>query len=317
MRRWKVLCNEDLKLKPDALQVVEVIADVDYIEARRDILLQCIDRYDAYYASAWVKADEEVLKRAHRLKVIATPSTGTDHIDRDYARQKEIDVIDIAEDYDILDTFSATAEMAWCLLLACMRHLPGAFEDAKKGMWSRQKFTGCQLLGKTLGILGYGRLGKMMAEIGKGFRMRVIACDKKKFNSPGLEQVDFDTLLSESDVLTIHIHLTEKNRGILSREAFRNMKQGVVIINTSRGALIDEEALLEALESGKVAAAGLDVIQGEWDHNLVDHPLIKYAREHDNLIITPHIGGATVESIIDARIYVAQKLAYYIKERMS
>ncbi|MBA7490684.1 Hydroxypyruvate reductase [subsurface metagenome] len=201
MSRWKVLCNVDLKLKPDVLKVVEEIANVDYVEARQGILLQCIEKYDAYYASASVRANAEVLERAHRLKVIATPSTGTDHIDIDIARQKDIDILDLAKEYDLLNTFSATVEMTWCLLLACLRRLPGVLEDAKRGNWSREKFTGNQLLDKTLGVLGCGRLGRMMAEIGKGFRMKVIACDVLKFEYPGVEQVDFDTLLTRSDVL--------------------------------------------------------------------------------------------------------------------
>lgn len=316
MSRWKILCNVDLKLKQDSLRVLEEIADVDYIESRRDILLERIEHYDVYFASAAVQTDAEVLERASRLKVIATPSTGTDHIDRDIAKQKGIDVLDIAKDYDLLNTFTATAEMAWGLLLACIRKLPWAFEEAKKGNWARQKFTGCQLSGKTLGILGYGRLGRMMAEFGKAFQMKVIACDIRNFEAPGVEQVDFNTLLANSDILSIHIHLTKESRGLISYEAFEKMKHGVVIINTSRGAIIDEKALLEALESGKVMAAGLDLICGEWDKDLASHPLIQYARTHNNLIITPHIAGATVESIIGARVFMAQKLAFYIKERM-
>jgi D-3-phosphoglycerate dehydrogenase len=305
-----------LRLKPDILKPLEEIADVDYVEAKRDILLDHIPNYDAYFASLYVRADREVLEHAHRLKVIATPSTGTDHIDCEIARQKGIDILHIAQDYDLLNSFSATAEMAWCLLLACIRHLPSAFEEAKKGNWAREKFTGHQLLGKTLGILGYGRLGKMIAEFGKGFHMKVIAHDIRDFESLGIEQVDFETLLASSDIISIHIHLTEKTRGLISHEEFAKMKQGVVIINTSRGAIINEEAFLQALQSGKVSAAGLDVICGEWDENLTNHPLIRYARSHNNLIITPHIGGCTVESIVGARVFMAHKLASYIKEKM-
>lgn len=314
MRRWKVLCNEDLRLRPDALSVLEEIADVDYVEAHQDILLDRIADYDAYYASASVCADTKILERAKRLKVIATPSTGTDHIDREVAEQKGIAILDLAKEYGLLDSFSATAEMAWCLMLSCMRFLPPAFESAKKGDWARQRYTGRQLLGKTLGILGYGRLGKMMVEVGKGFRMRVIACDKLPFDVPGVDRVDFDTLLATSDILSIHIHLTKENHKLFSREVFAKMKPGMVLINTSRGAIIDEKALLEALESGKVGAAGLDVIHGEWDDNLVDHPLIKYARSHNNLVISPHVGGSTIESIVGARVFIAQKLADFLNK---
>ncbi len=313
VKKWKLLCNDELNYKRDALKPLEEIADIDYQEARYDLLLESIERYDAYFASAHVKTDRTVLEKAKRLKVIGTPSTGTDHIDVEFAKKKNIVILDIAKEFELLDTFSATAEMAWCLLLSLIRHLPQAFESAKKGHWARQKFSGVQLLGKTIGILGYGRLGKMVAEMAKGFRMNVITCDIQEINTPGIRQVDFDTLLSKSDIVSIHIHLTKENRGLFSRDVFSKIKKGVIIINTSRGAIIDEEALLDALNSGIVAGAGLDVINGEWNNNLLEHPLIKYVQSHDNLIISPHIGGATVESIVGAREFMAYSLLDYLK----
>ncbi|MFA5089372.1 MAG: NAD(P)-dependent oxidoreductase, partial [Candidatus Omnitrophota bacterium] len=138
--------------------------------------------------------------------------------------------------------------------------------------------------------------------------------DLKKISIPGVKQVNFDTLLRQSDVISIHIHLNDETRGLFSRAAFRKMKPGVVIVNTSRGKIIDESALLEALESGRVAAAGIDVIENEWSKNIRNHPLVRYAREHDNLLITPHIGGATVESVVGARIFLAKRLAEYLKK---
>lgn len=312
-KKWRVLCNDELWFKPDVLKPLESIADIDYVEAKYDILLENIDRYDAYFATAHVCADKRVIERADRLKVIATSSTGIDHIDTNAARARGIKVFDISKEIELLNTFTATAEMTWCLLLALIRKLPWAFDAAKNGEWARQKFSGYQLFGKTLGILGYGRLGKMVAEIGKGYKMRIIAHDLIEINDRDIKQVDIDALLSESDVLSIHVHLTEETRGLLSKEMFLKMKHGINILNTSRGAIIDEEALLNALETGKVGGAGLDVIQGEWNSNLSEHPLIKYARTHDNLIITPHIGGSTVESIVGARKFMAEKLANYLK----
>ena len=165
--------------------------------------------------------------------------------------------------------------------------------------------------------LALGRLGAMMASFGNGFNMNVIGYDILEKNIKGVNQVSLNELLKLSDVITVHIHLTDENRDFISSELFHKMKKGVVLINTSRGAIIDEKALLENLESGHISAAGLDVINGEWNKNLYDHPLIKYAREHDNLVISPHIAGATVESIIGARVFIAKKLAEYIKERKS
>jgi len=315
MKRWKVFCNDDLSLKKDALAELELIADVSYFSAKQDVLIKNIHDYDAYYASAHVQANREILDNAKNLKVIATPSTGVDHIDVQYAKEKNIDVINIAKEIDLLNGFTATAEHAWGLLLACVRQLPAAFDCAKNGYWARQRFTGFQLYNKTLGIIGLGRLGKMMASFGNGFNMNVLGYDVLKKDIEGVKQVSLDELLITSDVITVHIHSTEENNGFISKDKFKKMKKGIVLINTSRGAVIDENALLENLNSGHVSAAGLDVINGEWDNNLYDHALVKYSRKHNNLIITPHIAGATIESIIGSRVFVAKKLADYIKQK--
>ncbi len=315
MSRWKVFCNVDLSLKKDALKELEKVADVIYFPAMQETLLDNIIDFDAYYASAFVEMNKDVLDNAKNLKVIATPGTGTDHIDITEARRNGIDVLDIAEERELLKGFTATAELAWALLLSCIRKLPAAFDCAKQGYWARERFTGYQLYGKKLGLLGLGRLGTMMAGYGNGFGMKVLGCDLEEKNIAGVKQVALDELLVKSDVISIHIHLTEANKGFVSNELLKKMRPGVVIINTSRGAIIDEDALIKSLESGHVGAAGLDVIHGEWDKNIYDHPLIKYARTHDNLVITPHIAGATVESIIGARVFLAKKLADYIREK--
>jgi len=299
-------------LKKDALKELDKIADVTYFPAKQETLLDNIIDFDAYLASGSVQMNREVIDKAVNLKVIATPSTGTDHIDVVYAKNKNIDVLHIANELKLLEGFTATAEQAWALLLSCVRKLPAAFDCAKNGYWARERFTGFQLYKKTLGIIGLGRLGTMMASFGSGFNMNVIGCDIVEKHIKGVKQVSLDELLKSSDVITVHIHLTNENRGFISRELFSKMKEGVVLINTSRGAIIDEDALLENLHSGHVSAAGLDVIHGEWAKNLYDHPLIFYARNHDNLIISPHIAGSTVESIIGARIFIAEKLTKYI-----
>jgi D-3-phosphoglycerate dehydrogenase len=144
--------------------------------------------------------------------------------------------------------------------------------------------------------------------------MNVIGCDTSpRRRIDGLRYVDFDTLLAESDVISIHIHLTPENRHLLGAAQFARMKDGVVIVNTSRGGIIDEAAFADALKSGKVGAAGLDVIEGEWRTDLAEHPLIRYAREHDNLVIVPHLGGITLESQAASSQFVADKLAEMLR----
>jgi len=319
MTRYRVLlCMEDLPLAPKALACVKELkelADVDYLPPDHQALLERIGEYDACFCDGYVQFDREAIERADRLQVVATPSTGTDHIDVKALRERGIDLIALTYEYDFLDKFTATAEGGWGLLLACIRRIPAALDAVRRGDWARGRgLTSHQLSGKTLGVLGVGRLGKMVVEYGKAFRMRVLGCDPKPFNIAGVERVDFDRFLAESDVISVNVHLNDETRGLLSREAFAKMKNGVVIVNTSRGGLIDEDALVEGLMSGKVYAAGLDVIDGEWMEDITEHPLVRYAQTHDNLVITPHSVSSTVESIAGSRIYTGKMLAEYLSK---
>jgi len=305
-----------MSLAPDGLAPLETVADVENLPPDREAVLARIGACDAYYGHTDIRV--ELLDRAERLRVVASPTTGTDHIDTDALRERGITLLALTREYELLDTFTATAECAWGLLLSCLRRIPAAFESACRGKWwVREHFVGRQLAGKTLGVLGIGRLGHMTVEYGKAFRMRVIGSDPKPFEVSQVERVPFDTLLRESDVISVHVHLRPETRHLLSRDAFEKMKDGVIIINTSRGGLIDEQALLDGLNSGKVAAAGLDVIDGEWMEDISQHPLIQYARSHENLVITPHIGGSTIESVVGARIFMARKLADYLRNHGS
>ena len=313
MKKFKVLWSlEEKDLAPESVEPVAKLAEIDYLPNDRAVLLERIGKCDAYFATVKPRLDREAIDRAVRLKVVATSSTGTDHIDVKALEERGIALLSLKEEYEVLDTFTATAEGAWGLLLVCLRRIPAALAEVRKGHWAQTKYMSWQLSGKTLGVLGVGRLGKMVVEYGKAFRMRVLGCDLKPFDIPGVERVDFDTLLAESDVISLHIHLDDETRGIISRQAFAKMKDGVVIVNTSRGALIDEEAFLEALESGKVYAAGLDVIDGEWMDDITQHPLVRYAQKHDNLVIEPHTASACVESVRGGRDFMGRKLAEFL-----
>jgi D-3-phosphoglycerate dehydrogenase / 2-oxoglutarate reductase len=294
---WRVLSMADFSPFPELLDPLRQLGEVVLLPPEEQVLRERIGEFDAYLAALQVQADRATLERAKRLRVIATPSTGLDHLDVEAMRDRGIELISLKFDTAFLDQITATAEMAWCLLLTVVRRLPWAFEAARRGDWARDRFRGHQLSGKTLGILGYGRLGRIVAQYGLGFRMRVLACDVRPVElAAGVERVELDRLLAESDVLSIHIHLTEENRGFIGAAAFERMKRGAVLINTSRGAIVDEAALLAALEDGRLLGAGLDVIEGEWRTDLQQHPLIGYANAHQNLVISPHLGGVTYES---------------------
>lgn len=312
---FKVMATVDLSGCPEAVKAFAGIATVDQFPWDYDAVVAAIQDYDAYLASTSVLVDAQFLARAKRLKVIGSPSTGTDHLDRDAIQQKGIACFDISKELDLIRGFTATAELGFGLLLAVNREICAAKEAVCGGDWARERFTGFQLYGKTLGIVGLGRLGTISARIGQGFGMDVIAADIKDVEVPeGVRLVDHETLYRTSDVITVHIHLTQDTRNLIGRRAFALMKNTAVLINTSRGGLVDEEALLKALQDGKIAGAGLDVIDGEWLDVIQSHPLVKYMQNNENLVITPHIGGATHESIYGARIFMAKKVAKFLAE---
>jgi len=292
----------DLSPFPGLLDPLGRVAEVDQLPSDQVLLEEKISCYDGFLTPLTVQTSPSVISRAVKLKFVATASTGIDHISMAQARDHGITVLSLKDDTFFLSQITSTAELAWALLLSVMRHIPEAVSSARQGHWARDHYRGHQLSGKTLGVLGYGRLGRIVAEYGKAFRMRVLACDTKPVQvAEGVQLVGFDTLVASSDVLTIHIHLTEENRLLFNRDVINKMKSGAVLVNTSRGGIIDETALIGALESGHLAGAGLDVIDGEWRTDLDQHPLIIYSRHHPNLVITPHIGGVTYES---------QRLAY-------
>lgn len=295
--RPRVLCVADLKACPDVLAPLRARADVDELMLSQQQYDENLPQYDAVLTSLAVQTRQSALSRAQELRVIATATTGLDHIDIEYAAANEIKVLSLKGDVNFLRRVTATAELAWGLLLATVRKIPSAVESAKRGEWDRERFLGSQLSGKTLGVVGYGRLGAMVANYGLTFGMRVLTCDKQPLSTAdSIEQVDFRHLLCESDVVSIHVPLNEETQGMFDHSSLAMLKEGAVVINTSRGAVIDETALLDALKSGRLGGVGLDVIDGEWCQDLASHPLIQYARTHSNLIVLPHIGGVTYES---------------------
>ncbi len=311
---WRILSLADLSACHGVLDDLRRVAHVVELPADQATLLNRIPEFSAYFASLAVRVDRAVLERAGELKVIATPSTGLDHIDVAEAEARGIEIISLKNDVEFLQKVTATAELAWALLLAVVRKLPRATSAASRGEWGRDVFRGRQLSGKTLGVLGYGRLGRMVADFGHAFGMRVIACDPKPVEPAAhVTMVDFGALLRESDVVSIHIHLTDDNRRLLNADAIAQMKRGAVLINTSRGAIVDEGALLDALARGHLSGVGTDVIDGEWDADLAAHPMLRYAREHDNLVVTPHIGGVTHESQTMAMSHTAGKLKQWLE----
>lgn len=299
MTRPRVLATSDVPDMDAMLNGLRQLADVDYLpHPSQERFEEILPQYDAVETCLDLRLHEALARRCKRLRIVATCTTGLDHLAVETFEELGVRLISLKHDTDFLSTITATSEQGWGLLLGVLRRVPWAFDAVKRGEWRRSDWRGTQLFGKTLGILGFGRLGRITATIGAGFQMRILACDIREFvPPPGVERVGLDTLLRESDALFLHIHSTEDNYHFLDRPKLEQMKPGAVIINTSRGAVLDQDAMLDLLEKGRLGGAGLDVLEGELTvPDMSNHPVIAYARMHDNVLISPHVGGATVES---------------------
>jgi D-3-phosphoglycerate dehydrogenase len=281
-------------------------------------LIDAVKDADALIVRLGHRADRALVEAAPRLRIIATATTGLDHVDLEAARSRGIKVVSLRGESAFLETVRATSEHTWAILLALFRVIPAAVTHVLDGGWDRDRFKGHELAGRRLGILGLGRIGSAVAEFGKAFQMRVRAFDPYRATWPGeVESVDsLRALLESSDVLSIHVPLTDETRGMLGGRELAWLPEGAVIVNTARGAVVDEVALLEALKGGKLAGAALDVLADEpaLQRGVTNRPLLEYARTRNNLIVTPHIGGATHESMEKTEIFIAEKLVRHLRD---
>ena len=242
--------------------------------------------------------DRAKMIKCPRLRAIVTNTTGVPHIDMKAAEERGVEVFSLKDEQDFLAGITPTAEHTWGVLLAVMRRTPWAHEAVLSGKWNRRPFGAQSMLSRlSLGVIGYGRLGRMVARYGRAFNMTVRFYDPYVENADGLAEMveTLDALVAVSDVVSLHVPANESTRQLLSRDLLGKFKHGSWLVNTARGELIDEQALLDALESGRIAGAALDVLDGEFvpGFDVSRHPLTKYARTHDNLLLTPHIGGST------------------------
>ena len=261
------------------------------------------------------KLTKEFLTECKNLKIIACPTTGLNHIDLKECEQRGIKVVSLKGETKFLETITATAELAWGLILSLIRTIPHAHHDVVfMKHWNRDLWKGYELKDKKLGILGFGRLGKIVAEYGTAFGMEVLANDPnvdfETISSRNVTPVSFDELFKNSDILSIHIPLNEGTTKLIGADEFKLMKPTAYLINTSRGEVIDEAVLLKVLENKQIAGAGIDVMVNENANGefLKNNPLIEYAGKHTNLLISPHIGGATYDSMAKTEIFIANKV---------
>ncbi len=311
----KILISESSGFSPAALRTLKPVGEVVPADLDRAGLLSAVKNIDILWVRLRNRIDTEVFDAAPQLKVVVTPTTGLNHIDLKEAAKRGIQVVSLKGETDFLKDVRATAELTVGLLLALLRNVPAATTDTVAGRWDRDSFQGRELYGKTAGIVGYGRLGHIVARYLQAFDMRVLVTDPDldpEDLEPGLTKVSLAKLLAESDIVSLHVNLCDDTCGMFGREQFEAMQPGAWFINTARGELVDEGALLDALRSGRLAGAALDVLCDENATGMQGHPLIDYAKNNPRLIITPHIGGCTRESMEKTERFLAGRLASLI-----
>jgi D-3-phosphoglycerate dehydrogenase len=297
---YKVLVKE--KIADTGVELLRRHFDVDVrTDMPNEELPDAIGDYDAIVIRSATKLTADLIERAGRLKVIGRAGIGVDNVDVPAATKQGIIVANAPE-----SNIVAAAEHTMAMLLAQVRNIPQADAALKAGRWERSRFGGVEVYEKTLGVLGFGRIGQLVAERAKAFGMAVVAYDPyvsaERYRELGVERApDVDDLYRQADVITIHLPKTEETLNFVDADAFARMKDGVRIVNCARGELIDLAALEAAIESGKVAGASLDVFPNE---PVTEHPLFV----HDNVVVTPHLGASTIEAQDRAGVITAEQV---------
>lgn len=275
------------KLDEEALRALAKKSDVVAEEVSPEKLLRVIQEYDGLVVRSRTKVTAEVLERAERLKVISRAGVGVDNIDIPAATKKGVMVVNAPA-----GSTQSVAELTVALMLALARRIPAADGSLKGGRWEKSRLQGVELCGKTLGLVGCGRIGSKVADICLGLGMSVLAFDPYLREDTAAEKsirlTSLDEVLEESDFVSIHAALTDETRHMIGKAAFQKMKRTAYLVNCARGPIVDEQSLVEALKEGQIAGAGLDVFEKE-------PPLGSPLLELENVVLTPHIGASTQE----------------------
>lgn len=309
----KVLVVSPNYFSDHILSELDEVAEVISKNLSQKQLLSEIEDYDAILTRVDTKFDKEILKRAKKLKVVGSATTGLNHIDLIYAKRKRINIINLSGTHTL-----PTAEYTFSLILALVKRIPWAHNSLSEGLWERHRFFGNNLEGKVLGIIGFGKIGNRVGRYARDFGMSVIAYDPyikgSLVKSLGAKLVTLDDLLKTSDIITLHPFLSPETRNMINAKAFSKMKTTAFLINVGRGELVNETALLEALSKKKIAGSALDVFK--YEPLPKGSKLIKYAKTHENLLITPHIAASTKESVETAAREIVHKVKeFLIKEK--
>lgn len=299
MSNWKIMVTDELD--DEGLEILALVAEVKECSGiSSDELIKEIGDYDALIVRGRTLVNAEVFSAANNLKVVGRAGVGVDNIDLAAANQKNVTVVNSPS-----ATTRAVAEHALALLFSLARSISAADGAMKSGLWKKKQFIGIEIKDKVLGVIGMGQIGSLFAQMANSLGMQIIGYDpyitNEEVKRRGAKPVEIQELFSQSDFITIHVPLSPETRGMINGESFGTMKRGVRLICTARGGIVDETALLAALESGQVAGAALDVFAKE-------PPGMSALVSHPKVIATPHIGAQTVEAQSRAAVDIAEEV---------
>ncbi|MBJ6799075.1 phosphoglycerate dehydrogenase [Geomonas propionica] len=277
---------------------------------KKEELYSIIGDYDVIITRSGTTVDKPLLDHATNLKLVARAGVGVDNVDVDYASAKGVIVVNAP-----FGNTNSAAEHAMALLLSFCRNVTKANGSLKGGAWKRAPFTGFELKGRTAGVIGLGKVGGRVATRLKAFECEVLACDpyiaEKRAHDLGVKLVTLDEIIKNCDIITVHTPLTSETQNMIGKKELAGMKDGVIIINAARGGIINEEAMLEALDSGRVAGAAFDV----WSQEPPDSEILKKLIAHEKMVVTPHLGANTFEAQVNVAVDVAKEILRYMDEQ--
>ncbi len=285
-------------------RILESFAEVFYLDdPSEQEVLDIVCKYDAVFTNpnkSKIFIGKDIIDKGTKLKCICTASTGTNHIDKEYVISKGIKIISLTEERETINKIGSTAELAFALTMSSLRNVVNSHQGALEGEWNYSKFIGRQLNSLSIGVIGYGRLGKFYSSYFEQFKSKVRVFDPYKKVKDFEQMQDLESLIQVSDVISLHVHVTEETINLINSESLLAAKEDILIINTSRGEIINEDDVVRFLKSNKQAKLATDVLRDEI-RDRENSPLLEYAKSSNQVTITQHIGGMTKE---------AQEIAY-------
>ena len=297
--KFNILCTAPFKRFPKVMEHFYEVFNGEVIEYMPyDQILMSIERFDGMIPNARIPLDSSIIDNGSKLKAIYQPSMGYEHIDVGYLKNKSISFNALGLDTDFKETLWSTAEHTLSLILSLLKDNNRSFKQVKsKGSWDNRKYKINDLRDLNVGIIGYGNIGKKVSYLCNCFGAKISAYD------PYLKDIDFESyvtrdidlrhLLESSDLISLHVPYNDETNNLLGEQEISYMKKGSYLINTSRGGIVKEDSLIKAIESDRLGGVALDVLEGESPYGVSNQPFVKFSKDYENVLITPHLGGSS------------------------